>query len=124
MAIPVDYDHGASLVFGGVTPQPDFDEARALIVPVPYEQTTSYVTGTRLGPREILAASGQVESWDDETATEPMAVGLYTLPELDLPHGDEAASLAAIRRVAAELADCDKFLRLPRRRTLDHAGDR
>ena len=100
----------ATQVFGGVTPQPDFDRARAVIVPVPYERTTSYVTGTRHAPAEIVAASGQVELWDEETGTEPYTIGLYTVPEMKLSADSEEEALASIRSLTAELADTGKFL--------------
>ena len=38
-----------------------FAEAAAVILPVPYEATTSWGGGTRLGPRAILEASRYVE---------------------------------------------------------------
>ena len=47
-----------------------FEDSRAVVLPVPFERTTSYVTGTRNAPREILLASGQVELWDEETGTD------------------------------------------------------
>jgi len=108
----VHYDHGTTLAFGGVEAQTPFDEAWAVVLPVPYEQTTSYVTGTRNGPREILAASSQVELWDEETSTEVLASGVHTLPEMCLPAGDGpgAPAIAEIRRVVGELARHNKFL--------------
>ena len=41
-------------------------EAEAVILPIPYEATTTYGSGTRQGPEAILAASRQVELWDEE----------------------------------------------------------
>ena len=35
-------------------------EAEAVILPIPYEATTTYGGGTREGPGALLAASGQV----------------------------------------------------------------
>lgn len=40
------------------------DEARIVIIPVPYEATTSYRTGTANGPDAILQASAQVDLFD------------------------------------------------------------
>jgi len=112
MDLPVRYDHETSPVFGGDETQTAFEDAWAVVLPVPYERTTSYVTGTRSGPREILAASGQVELWDEETSTEVLAAGVHTLPEMNLPagDGDGTAAIAEIRRVVGELAAHDKFL--------------
>lgn len=46
--------------FGGIKNQ-DFEKAKIVIIPVPYEATTSYLKGTRKGPKAILEASGQIE---------------------------------------------------------------
>jgi agmatinase len=45
------------------------DEAKAdtLILPLPYEKTVSYGSGTRNGPQAILDASLQLELFDEET---------------------------------------------------------
>src|SRR5512136_2139390 len=106
MDLPVRYDHETSPVFGGDEAQTAFEDAWAVVLPIPYERTTSYVTGTRSGPREILAASGQVELWDEETSTEVLAAGVHTLPGMNLPagDGDGTAAIAEIRRVVGELA--------------------
>lgn len=36
------------------------------VLPVPYEGTVSYGTGTRLGPEALFKASVQIESYDAE----------------------------------------------------------
>jgi len=111
MNSPVQYDHLQPLCFGGIQPASrTFAAARALVLPVPFERTTSYVAGTRNAPREILLASGQVELWDDEMATDSHMAGVFTLPELELPSADLDASIDEIRRVVSALAPHDKFL--------------
>ncbi len=39
---------------------------KVFMLPVPYECTVSYRTGTREGPLSILRASYEIESWDEE----------------------------------------------------------
>ncbi|MBI5047000.1 arginase family protein, partial [Candidatus Micrarchaeota archaeon] len=46
--------------------QPSFEEAKVVILPVPYDSTTSYGVGTRFGPSAIIEASTQVEFYDIE----------------------------------------------------------
>ena len=41
-----------------------------LLLPVPVEETVSYGRGTAGGPAAILAASRQVETFDEETLVE------------------------------------------------------
>ena len=111
MSFPFEYDHGAPLVFGGALPNPvGFDEARAVILPVPVDRTTSYVPGTRNGPREILQASSHMELWDEELGVDIHNIGLFTLPEMELPFGELQPLMDEIQRVASEVVSRDKFL--------------
>jgi len=104
------FDHPSPLTFGGYGHPRSYEDSRAVVLPVPFERTTSYVTGTRNAPREILLASGQVEQWDEETGTDVWTRGIYTLPELDLPYNEVRVALDEIRRVADEVAATGKFL--------------
>lgn len=111
MSVPFAYDHGAPLGFGGALPHPrPFDESRVVILPVPVDRTTSYVPGTRNGPREILLASSHMELWDEEIDADVHGIGIYTLPEMELPFGEMDPLIAEVRRVAAEILKRDKFL--------------
>ena len=42
------------------------DEADVLILPVPYEKTVTYNRGTSAGPKAILAASEQLEFYEED----------------------------------------------------------
>ena len=107
---PIQYDHIEPLAFGGTLPEAaTFETAKAVILPVPLESTTSYVSGTRNGPREILVASSHMELWDEELNTDIHPIGIYTLPEMELPFDDMAAIMAEIRRVTAAILERDKF---------------
>ena len=48
-------------------PSPGLDAADALILPWPLEKTVSYGTGTHSGPGAIIAASRQIELFEEET---------------------------------------------------------
>jgi agmatinase len=110
MTFAIDYDHPSPLIFGGFEHPRSFEDSRAVVLPVPFEKTTSYVTGTRNGPREILLASGQVELWDQETGTDAHSHGIFTLPEMELAYNDVQPALEEIKRVATALLRHDKFL--------------
>jgi agmatinase len=111
MDFPFEYDHGAPLAFGGALPEPkNFNDSRVVVLPVPVDRTTSYVPGTRNGPREILQASSHMELWDDELAVDVHGVGLFTLPEMELPFGELEPLMDEIRRVGSEILSHDKFL--------------
>ena len=51
-------------VFG--LPSPGGERADALVLPLPVEKTVSYGVGTSSGPRAIIAATLQVETFDEE----------------------------------------------------------
>jgi agmatinase len=58
----------------------DESEANVVIVPVPWEVTTSYGGGTAQGPAAILEASRQVDLFDLDVE-KPYAPGIFMLPE-------------------------------------------
>ena len=111
MDFPFQYDHAEPLVFGGALPvRRSFDESSVVILPVPVDRTTSYVGGTRNGPHEILQASSHMELWDEEMQADIHGVGIFTLPEMELPFGEMAPLIDEIERVAYEVIGRDKFL--------------
>lgn len=46
------------------------DKAKFVILPVPYDVTTSYIKGTDRGPRALLDASSQIEFFDEELSSD------------------------------------------------------
>jgi agmatinase len=111
MSFPFEYDHGVPLAFGGALPVTrSFEDARVVVLPVPLDRTTSYVAGTRNGPREILQASSHMELWDEELGVDVHPIGIFTLPEMELPFGELPAVMQEIQRVATAIFAHDKFL--------------
>jgi agmatinase len=49
-----------------------------VVLPVPYERTTTYRKGTAHGPAAVLEATAQVEFYDHRTGAEPCALGVGT----------------------------------------------
>jgi agmatinase len=56
------------------------DEARVVLLPVPWDATTSYGKGASDGPRAIFDASMQVDLFDAEVG-KPYGLGIAMLPE-------------------------------------------
>ena len=76
--------------------------ARAWVLPVPYEATTSYGAGTRNGPAAIVAASRQVELFDHEFGSEPAGqYGVHTMNPLGLVHRSPEAMVKAVEDAVA-----------------------
>ena len=61
------------------------ERSRCVVLPVPYEETTSYRKGTRRGPEAIIRASAEMEDYDVELGCEPCGVGIHTAPALEPP---------------------------------------
>ena len=62
------------------------DRSQVVVLPVPYDATTTYRGGAREGPAAIIRASRQMEDFDPELGTSPSSeVGIYTAPEME-PH--------------------------------------
>jgi agmatinase len=110
MNLPFKYDQVSPGAFGGAAPTTTkFDDARVVILPIPLDRTTTYVAGTRNGPREILVASSHMELWDEETEKDVSGIGICTLPEMELPFPTMDEVIREIRRVAAEIVSRGKF---------------
>jgi len=89
----LDEEHGA------------FDGSRAVILPVPYESTTSYSGGTRGGPRAILEASRYIELYDQEHDGEPGRHGIHTLPAVELTRAGSTEAMGELTEVYGAFLD-------------------
>jgi agmatinase len=74
-------DLPAALALMGI--QDPFEQASVVVLPVPYDLTTTYQPGARFGPRALLTASLSVELFDEELRWDPSQVGIHTLAPLE-----------------------------------------
>ncbi|MEX2611684.1 MAG: agmatinase [Gemmatimonadota bacterium] len=90
----------------------DFERAGAVILPVPYESTTSYGGGTSRGPQAIIDASRYIELYDQELDGEPAEVGVATLPGLALTNASPEAAIGELRAAYDRVLEAgpDKFV--------------
>jgi len=91
--------------FGGDEVVYSYDESQIIILPVPYDATSTYIRGADRGPAAILDASPALEFYDIETGSEAHKRGIHTLPPLEA--GDDPAVLtdAVYKAVAGIFAD-------------------
>ncbi len=82
-----------------------WEDADIVILPIPYEATTSWGAGTREGPDAILRASRYIELYDEELDTEPSELGVYTLPSLILSKAGPEQAVEQLRAVYSTLLD-------------------
>jgi agmatinase len=84
------------------------EDARAVVIPFGLEASVSYGSGTKNGPQAILAASQQLELFDEELWREPYKdYGIAALPEPTIAKGQEAA-LAQIEGLVDAVLDAGK----------------
>jgi agmatinase len=97
--------------FGGIDDEQysSLDSARILILPVSYEGTVSYGTGTGAGAMAIVDASRNMELYEEETDSEVYKLGIHTLPEFASRETPEEM-MSDLYSYSKKLLDLDKFI--------------
>jgi len=86
-------------------------DSKIVILPAPYESTTSYGKGTKLGPKGILDSSAFVEFYDDEFDRELcFEKGIATVQSIDFKNRTGKPALFLIENQVEELLDSEKFI--------------
>jgi agmatinase len=91
------------------SPEADFPSARAVILPVPYDGTTTFKAGTREGPRAIIQASRELEFYDEETCSEAYKQGIATLDELAVTVASPREMVERVRKVGEWMLAANKL---------------
>lgn len=103
-----------SLPFLGPDVAATYDKAKVVILPIPYEATTTYRRGCEHGPDAILDASQQVEYYDEELDRELWDVGIHTEEAIaDTRNGQKVSSeemLRVTQETVYKLASDGKFV--------------
>ena len=92
--------------FGGLPPQySGAADSRVVIVPVPYDGTSTWHKGADQGPAAILKASANLELYDIETDSQVYLDGIFTDEAVTEDRSPEAMVEAVRRRVQGHLAN-------------------
>lgn len=94
--------------FGGDEVVYGYDESKIIIVPVPYDATSTYIKGADRGPAAILEASPALEFYDIETASEAHKHGIHTLAPV-LSGDDPEEVTEAVCRTLARIFSENRF---------------
>lgn len=95
--------------FGGIKKIPA-RSARFIILPIPYEGTVSFRTGTKFGPESIIFSSRYMELFDEETNTEPWENGIITLPEITQEVDSPGKMMKKIQKTVRKLLKNNSFI--------------
>jgi agmatinase len=94
-------------------PYGDFDstyeDSSIVILPVPYDGTSTWIKGADKGPGAMLEASANLEFYDIETDSEVWRKGIFTLPPVTENRSPEAMT-DAVMKAAAEHISSGKFV--------------
>jgi len=71
--------------------------AKAVLIPVPYDSTTSFRSGAREGPAAIIQASYGLEDYDCELDLDVSQVGIHTTAALEPHLGSPQAMVERVR---------------------------
>ncbi len=89
-----------------------FEDAGVVLVPVPYDGTTSYKAGARHGPKAIITASRQLEDYDLELDRDISEAGIYTAAEIEPDVSGPEAMVGRVERVVRSVAETGKLVGL------------
>ena len=98
-------DPGAFLGLDGFDCGPT---AKGVVIPVPYEATTTYMDGTMAGPAAILEASRQVEFYDEWLEDEAQRFGVRTLAPV-VSDEDPSKLADALEALVGKHLDAQRF---------------
>jgi agmatinase len=94
--------------FGGNEVVYSYDESEIIILPVPYDETSTWMRGADKGPDAILEASVNLEFYDIETDSEAHLKGIHTVEPVLLKE-TPAKLVNEVYRRTLELIDRKKF---------------
>ena len=97
--------------FAGLTPPySNLEQARTIILPVPYDSTSEWRGGSRHGPQAIIDASQYLELYDLELDREIYKVGICTLPEVEPLLSSPRDMIDRVYKVIKGLIQKEKFV--------------
>lgn len=88
-----------------------YEDAKVVLIPVPFDGTSTWVKGADKGPKAFLNASENMELYDIETQTEPYRVGIWLDPPVKEKRSPEVVREKVYNRVKKHLFN-DKFVTL------------
>lgn len=92
--------------------QSRLSSSRVVVLPVPYDATTSYQTGTREGPRALIEASRYLEEYDSELDVEICEIGIHTADELEPNAAGPEKMVGQIEKTVTSYLKKGKFVAL------------
>jgi agmatinase len=97
--------------FGGIgPPHSDLDRAKAVVLPVPYDRTATYGKGAARGPAALIAASCNLELYDEELGTDTFMEGIHTAPAVCGNETPPEEMVRLVEQAAGRYLDAGKLV--------------
>jgi agmatinase len=87
----------------------DREQSAIVVVPVPYDGTSTWIKGADFGPQALLEASANMELYDIETGKEVYKFGIYTDTPVTVSGSSEEIVEAVSKKILSWLS-VDKFV--------------
>lgn len=87
-----------------------YRRSKSVILPVPYDATLSYMPGSRLGPRAIIEASHNLETFDLELSADPSRTGIHTFPDMEPEMSGPEKMVERVKKACRPLLRDKKFM--------------
>jgi len=98
-------------VFAGLAPPySSLKQAKTVILPIPYDSTSEWRSGSRHGPQAIINASQYLELYDLELDSEIYKVGIATLPQIEPLLSSPQDMIDRVYQVTKGLIQQEKFV--------------
>ncbi len=95
--------------FGGLPLKySSYKNSKIVILPVPFDKTSTWIRGSAKGPRAIINASENMELYDIETGYEVYRQGIHTAKEIISEKSDKM--VGKVYKKTCKILDDDKFV--------------
>ena len=89
----------------------EYDHSKVVVQSLPYEYSSSYLTGSAKGPTAMLKASQYVECYDEELDQETyLKTGIATLEPIEFGDKVDSEAIALIEQQTEKLLQDNKFV--------------
>jgi len=86
-----------------------YEQSKIVLMPVPYDGTSTWIKGADKGPQAIIDASDSIELYDIETELEVYTLGIHTAPAVTGMETPEMM-VESVYQQAKKYLDDDKYL--------------
>ena len=95
--------------FGGIYPECSLRDSLFVVVPVPYDLTSTYQPGSRRGPAAIIEASANMELYDEELKKETYLAGIHTTSALAIDARGPKNMINILRKKIVKIVASNKI---------------